>query len=176
MKLSDFKQKLYSKKISFVDGSMSVAEEKSALNGEINFYELDADRINSIYEGVIKGKENIEDMSNETFIFTLMPYICDIEIDVDGDEFEKMMENPNAELIQLMSFFMSSLKDILSILNTFGNMSDDIDDMKSDLKVDKVEETKEDKLKKLYYDLAITTNVDNIKVILSEIKKLEAND
>jgi hypothetical protein len=172
MKLSDFKQKPFSKKLSFVDGVMSVVEEKSALNGEVIFYELDADRINSIYEGVVKN--NVEQITNDEFIFVLIPYICDIEVDVNKDEYKKMLDNPNADLLNLISLLMDSLKDVLSILDSFGSITNNIDDMKSKLGVE--EETKEEKLERLYANLAITTNVDNIKVILSEIKKLEEND
>lgn len=171
MKLSDFKQKPFSKKVSFVNGVMTVIENESVLNGEITFYELDADRITSIYNDLMKSDEAFEKKTNEEFVFMLLPHICDIEIDVDADEYKDMLENPNADLLNLMSMLMDSLEEVLNIMNTFNDLNENVGDLKTKLNIK--EETKEDKLKRLYEDLAITTNVDNIKVILSEIKKLE---
>lgn len=122
MKLSDF---LITQKISFKDGK--IVKKNSLQDGEVELYELTKDVINKIKTEVIDKLEVEQDQ--EKFVYALIPYITNVEVDVDYDVFKAMMGSSNVQFSYLIDSIIDIINNLLELMDKQVEMSQKIEDM-----------------------------------------------
>lgn len=166
MKLSDF---LKTKKIIFRNGK--VESVSSITDGDIEFYELDAQKLTDIKENIIDKIS--EGYSEEIFLYQILPYICNIEVDIDFETFKKMTESPSVE-------FTYVLESVIDIINNIFELADRTNELTS--KVESIkekrpeifikEETTEEKIVRLTKEMNEEKDSKKKKAIFLELAKL----
>ncbi len=166
MKLSDF---LKTKKIVFKNGK--VESVSSITDGDIEFYELDAQKLTDIKENIVD--KITEEYSEEIFLYQILPYICNIEVDIDFETFKKMTESPSVE-------FTYVLESVIDIVNNIFELADRTNELTS--KVDEIkekrpelfikEETIEEKITRLTKEMNEEKDSKKKKWLLLELAKL----
>jgi hypothetical protein len=168
MKLSDFKKTNLAKKLQFVDGEATLIE-YDKLDGDINFYSLDENVFNKIGDEVIKNLSPNE--KDEVFVYKLIPYLCDIEVDISMEEFEDFLKSTNKNFIKFMETIMQLVNDTTSMADSINNIEKTAKEIGN--KLDVVVETDEQKLDRLYEELEKADNRNSKRRILREINILE---
>jgi hypothetical protein len=129
MLLSEFK---INNKIKFNNGEVNI--EFNNLDGkEVKFKTLNIELLKKMNDEIL-SKINGADI-NET-LYLILPYLTDLEIDISLEEFEKMVQLPSKEFVQLCE----ALIDEISLL---------IDTSKQIMKLNKKSEDIMKKLSKL---------------------------
>jgi hypothetical protein len=168
MKLSQFG---VNKKIRFNNGEVEVITNE--LNGEINFYNLTYDRIEAINNNVVQkltGKEKEEELT-----YKIIPYVCDLEIDESLDYFINLTKVPPLAF----TYFIESIVDIVNNLFDASERLPGLESKTEKLnsRIPVLEETKEQKLERLYNELSnVGNDKERRKALFREISELEAGE
>lgn len=166
MKLSDF---LKTKKIVFKNGK--VESVSSITDGDIEFYELNGQRLIDIKENVVD--KITEGYSEVKFIYEILPYICNIEVDVDLETFKKMTESPSVEftyVIESIIDVVNNIFDLADRTNELTNKIDEIKEKRPELFIK--EETIEEKIIRLTKEMNEEKDSKKKKTIFLELAKL----
>jgi hypothetical protein len=107
MKLSQFKGSNIRKKFQFVNGELQDTFVGEQISGDINFYALDIDMLETINNKVISKMDDKD--SNELLMFKIIPYITDVECDITYDEFEAMMKSPSKAFMAFAGEIVASI-------------------------------------------------------------------
>lgn len=166
MKLSDF---LKVKKLSFVGGRVEV--QNSMTDGDIDFYDLTTDRLVKIKDEVF-DKLNTE-YTEERFMYDILPYICNVERDLELDQFMKLMAAPSVEF----TYFQENLIDVVNKVLDLGDrmvvLSDKVAEMKNKKpEIFIKEETVEEKIVRLTNEMDTEKDTKKKRDILLELAKL----
>lgn len=124
MKLSQLKGTNIRKRLSFSNNKVKEEEVKiQEIDGEINFYKLDMEKLETINNEVISSLKDGD--SNELLMFKIMPYVTDVECDVTYDEFSTMLKYPSemftafaTELVLSLNDMFSSVEELVETTNT----------------------------------------------------------
>jgi hypothetical protein len=171
MKLSDF---LKVKKLSFVGGRVSV--QNSMTDGDIDFYELNTDRLMKIKDEVF-DKLN-PNYTEERFTYDILPYVCNVERDIDLDQFMKLMAAPSVEF----TYFQENLIDIINKVLDLGDRIEVLNDKVGEMKSKKPElfvkeETLQDKIirltKEMENEIDVKKKMELIKVLAKLYEEVE---
>ncbi|WMJ81250.1 hypothetical protein RBU49_03060 [Clostridium sp. MB40-C1] len=168
IKISMFRPVL---KLRFIDGIFNRISE--TLEGkEVEFYRIGQDVIDKVKN--IKA----ENMSNEEFLYNMIPNISNIEMDIDLKEFSKMVKVPTSEFAQLINNVMDILVDVLRSGQEIINLEQKMKAIteKHGIKLPQ-EPTKDEKLQALYDELTeCKDDKEKRKEILKQITSLEVED
>jgi hypothetical protein len=185
MKLSSFKKSEYVKKLIFVNGDMESIDVNETLNGEILFYDLDSNIAEKIQEDILKSKK---DLSDEEFIYKLIPHLTNIENDVSYKEFLAMYKNPSSEFAEFINGLIYTLKvmyvkteTLVKLKKNSENLINDISSSTSSEEFEKLRQEDEEKIRRekliddLYTALNVTTDKNIKKTIIKQISELEGS-
>lgn len=171
MKLSQFKG-FGAKKIKFVNGDV-VIEQNAMLNGEIDFYNLDVDRLR-LMQAEVLSKASL--FSDNEVMYKLLPYLCDLDVDITFEEFEEMVNHPSKEFTVLFNQLVGVLTSFIQTVDTLQDINDKVDYVSSKFNFEKESlptETKEEKLERLYNELSASTDKAKRKELFREISSIE---
>lgn len=118
MKLSQFKGSNVRKKFQFVNGELQETFVGEQISGDINFYSLDIERLETINNEVISKMDDKD--TNELLMFKVIPYITDVECDITFDEFMAMMKSPSKSFMAFAGEIVASINEMF---NTIGELS-----------------------------------------------------
>lgn len=166
MKLSDF---LKTKKIIFKNGKVETVS--NITEGDIEFYELDAQKLTDIKENIVD--KITEEYSEEIFLYQILPYICNIEVDIDFETFKKMTESPSVEftyVIESIIDVVNNIFDLADRTNELTNKIDEIKEKRPELFIK--EETIEEKIIRLTKEMNEEKDSKKKKTIFLELVKL----
>lgn len=166
MKLSDF---LKTKKIIFRNGK--VESVSSITDGDIEFYELDAQKLTDIKENIIDKIS--EGYSEEIFLYQILPYICNIEVDIDFETFRKMTESPSVEFTYVLESVIDIVNNIFELAdrtNTLISKVESIKEKRPEIFIK--EETIEEKITRLTKEMNEEKDTKKKKWLLLELAKL----
>lgn len=100
----------------FLDKAFKRVEKK--LDGiELNFYELDEEVVEKL-----KAIDS-EKMSNEEYLYTIIPTVCNVSMTVTLEEFEKMCKYPSIQFVEFISTVMDFCKDLWEKLRAMNNLN-----------------------------------------------------
>lgn len=166
MKLSDF---LKTKKIIFRNGK--VESVSSITDGDIEFYELDAQKLTDIKENIVD--KITEEYSEEIFLYQILPYICNIEVDVDLETFKKMTESPSVEFTYVIESIIDVVNNIFDLADRTNELTNKIEEIKEKRpEIFTKEETIEEKIIRLTEEMNKEEDIDKKKEIFRELAKL----
>lgn len=192
MKLSQFKGTDVRKKLQFINGESKEVLVDEQVNGDINFYSLNIEKLEVINNEVV-NKLNDGD-SSELLMYKIIPYITDVECDLTFDEFMLMMNNPSKaftsfaqEIVASINEMFSTVGDITKILETSTELSNAILPQETESVNTKVEEIKvensiseesadldkETLLDNLYEQLGKTSDREERKILIKRITDLQ---
>lgn len=166
MKLSSF---LQTKKVIFRNGKVETVS--NILDGDVDFFDLGAEKLNKIKEDIIDKMG--QDYTEERFLYDILPYICNIELDVDFETFRRMVNSPSVEFTYIMESVIEIINNILDLADRSAVLSDKIDDIKNrrpELFVK--EETLEEKIIRLTKEMNEEKDTKKKKTLLLELAKL----
>lgn len=166
MKLSDF---LKTKKIIFKNGKVETVS--NITDGDIEFYELDAQKLTDIKENIVD--KITEEYSEEIFLYQILPYICNIEVDIDFETFKKMTESPSVEFTYVLESVIDIVNNIFELAdrtNTLTSKVDEIKEKRPELFIK--EETIEEKITRLTKEMNEEKDSKKKKWLLLELAKL----
>lgn len=109
-------------KYQFVDNKLKRIEKKLN-NVELEFYELDDKIVNKLIE--IDG----ENLSNEEYLYKIIPIISNVNMTVTLEEFEKMCKYPSTyfcDFIDKVMFYCKELFNQLHEMNELNKKSESI--------------------------------------------------
>jgi hypothetical protein len=116
MKLSQFKRNSVKKIMKFVNGEIQyITPQTEKINGEISFYDLDIFRLNLINEKVVMNLK--EEDTNDYFMYKLIPFVSDVEVDVTFDEYLEMIMLPSDEFTSFMDLFLKIIEEMFALLD-----------------------------------------------------------
>jgi hypothetical protein len=166
MKLSDFKLKKVLKKIVFVDNKTEILDNME-INGEVSFYAINEEVIINIHN-VMKNSIS-EGVADDEVAFAIIPFVCDIEVDVTLDDFSEMLKSPSKQLMDFMSLVLESMRNALDTIKTLSNIEKNVQEIiEEDPKT-----AKENLLNELYSQLSETTDREIKIQLLRNIANLE---
>jgi hypothetical protein len=165
MKLSELRVKEAKKKITFIEGKMEV-EDFQSINGDIDIFDLDTEVLNSINENVVKQMEKLED--NSEFMYRLIPYVCDLELDIPYNEFLEMLDNPSKAFVGFVNIIVELISDLFEMLESVENIV-----ATSNKVQEKTIMSEEQQLEMLYDKLNESTDKEDKKKIIGMINALE---
>lgn len=193
MKLSQFKGTNIRKKLQFINGELQEVIASEQINGDINFYSLDIDKLEVINNEVI-GKLDESD-SSELLMYKIIPYITDVECDVTFDEFMMMIKSPSnsfmafsQEIITSINEMFSTIGELSKVIETSTELSNaiiaedgnsvntEVEEVKDKVENNVSEETDLDKealLDNLYEQLGKTSDRENRKKLIKRITDLQ---
>lgn len=166
MKLSDF---LKTKKIIFKNGKVETVS--NITDGDIEFYKLDAQKLTDIKENIVD--KITEEYSEEIFLYQILPYICNIEVDIDFETFKKMTESPSVEFTYVLESVIDIVNNIFELAdrtNTLTSKVDEIKEKRPELFIK--EETIEEKITRLTKEMNEEKDTKKKKWLLLELAKL----
>jgi hypothetical protein len=168
MRLSDFKTTNYAKKLQYANGVPTLVE-YDKLDGDINFYSIDENVISKIGSELLP--QIASDDKDELFMYMLIPYLCDVEVDVTFEQFEEMLKSTNKN-------FLSFVEVILNLINDGISMASSVEKIESVTKsitekTNIIVETDEDKLQRLYNEYGEAKNRNEKRRLMREIESLE---
>lgn len=166
MKLSDF---LKTKKIIFRNGK--VESVSSITDGDIEFYELDAQKLTDIKENIIDKIS--EGYSEEIFLYQILPYICNIEVDIDFETFRKMTESPSVEFTYVLESVIDIVNNIFELADRTNTLTSKVESIKEKRpEIFIKEETIEEKITRLTKEMNEEKDTKKKKWLLLELAKL----
>jgi hypothetical protein len=165
MKLSELRVKEAKKKITFIEGKMEV-EDFQSINGDIDIFDLDTEVLNSINENVVKQMEKLED--NSEFMYRLIPYVCDLELDIPYNEVLEMLDNPSKAFVGFVNIIVELISDLFEMLESVENIV-----ATSNKVQEKTIMSEEQQLEMLYDKLNESTDKEDKKKIIGMINALE---
>ncbi|WP_297419484.1 hypothetical protein [Clostridium sp.] len=161
------------KKLIFKAGKSEFIEINNELVGEINFYKLDSEKMLEITKSITK-KDGID------FLYDLIPYVCDIELDVNKETFGKWAQYPpRKEFVDFIDGVFSLVSDFNDITETVQKQNEITNKMNEKIKnipiienkkVKSKEELLDDLMKELF---AVKDNIEKRDEILHKINKLK---
>jgi len=163
MKLSQFEM---GKKIIFKNGVPQTLDNQ--LNGEVQFYELTKDKLVEIKEKII---DKLSDgYTEERFVYEIISYISDLEVDISEKEFNKLIKSPTLQF----SYIYESIVDIINNLFELANRTTVLNDKvnKINSMIPKLEETLEQKIDRLDKELDLEKDFKRKKILFLELSKL----
>ncbi|MEA4826872.1 MAG: hypothetical protein VB130_09595, partial [Clostridium sp.] len=141
---------------------------------EVEFYRIGQETIDKVKE--IKA----ENMTNEEFLYNMIPSISNIEMDIDLEEFSKMVKVPTSEFAQLINNVMDVLVDVLKSGQEIINLEEKINTIAEENNIEIPQEpvkTKEEQLQELYNELTeYKDDKEKRKEILKQITDLEVDN
>lgn len=160
-------------KLRFLNGIFNKVSEN--LEGkEVEFYRIGQETVDKVKN--IKA----ENMTNEEFLYNMIPIISNIEMDIDIEEFSKMVKIPTSEFAQLINNVMDVLADVLKSGQEIINLEEKISTIAEAHNIEIPQEpikTKEEQLQELYDELTeCKDDKEKRKEILKRITDLEVND
>lgn len=160
-------------KLKFLNGIFNKVSEN--LEGkEVEFYRIGQETIDKVKE--IKA----ENMTNEEFLYNMIPSISNIEMDIDLEEFSKMVKVPTSEFAQLINNVMDVLVDVLKSGQEIINLEEKINTIAEENNIEIPQEpvkTKEEQLQELYNELTeYKDDKEKRKEILKQITDLEVDN
>jgi len=166
MKLSDF---LKTKKIIFKNGKVETVS--NITDGDIEFYELNGQRLIDIKENIVD--KITEEYSEEIFLYQILPYICNIEVDIDFETFKKMTESPSVEFTYVLESVIDVVNNIFDLADRTNELTNKIEEIKEkrpELFIK--EETIEEKITRLTKEMNEEKDSKKKKWLLLELAKL----
>lgn len=159
-------------RLKFLNGIFNKISEN--LEGkEVEFYRIGQDTIDKVKN--IKA----ENMTNEEFLYNMIPSISNIEMDIDLEEFSKMVKIPTSEFAQLINNVVDILADILKTGQEIINLEEKINII---AEVHNIEipqgsvKSKDEQLQELYDELSKSKDdKEKRKEILKQITDLEVD-
>lgn len=166
MKLSDF---LKTKKIIFKNGKVETVS--NITDGDIEFYELDAQKLTDIKENIVD--KITEEYSEEIFLYQILPYICNIEVDIDFETFKKMTESPSVEFTYVIESIIDVVNNIFDLADRTNELTNKIEEIKEKRpEIFTKEETIEEKIIRLTKEMNEEKDSKKKKTIFLELVKL----
>lgn len=168
VKLSQFKMR-ETKKIAF-SGIKTDVVYQNEIDGEIEFYELSIELIEKITKEIMPKLQSYE---NYELLYNILPYICNIDIDITYIEFEGML---------MMSWKTNQLKVFIEEVNvtlkTIMESVYELVDSYQKLDKDSKENARNEYENKLLEEYKIANNSRKIAIIdeLKEIDELRKID
>jgi hypothetical protein len=171
MKLSDFKKSGISKTVKFVNGKMEITESEN-LNGDIKFYEIDVDRLMKINEEITNNVA--KDAEDAEFMFRVLPFLCDVEMDLTIEEFKTLLEKPSKSFAEFLDIIFEMVNEIFNLLKTLTTIKTRTEDaQKSFDNIIVKQESPQEELERLYEDLNTITDKEEKKATIKRIAELE---
>lgn len=188
MKLSQFKSCEVSRKMRISNEDI-IVEGKAEIDDTVTFYEINMERLHKCDMNVI-SQLSLTD-SNDLFMFKLIPYLSDVEVDVTFEEYVEMMKNTNVKFSAFMQEIVIGIGEMFDMLDTLKNAKDAsenvskiiakkvgkaeaFEDMMDKMVVEKnAEKSKADEIESLYDSLLSVTDREEIKSIHKKIFELE---
>lgn len=166
-KISEFNK---TEKIIFQDGEL--IKKPAEINGEINLYNLDADRIKIINEKVIQKLSN--NVSEVELAYNLLPYLGTVDVDVSLNEFDALQSNTLfrnfiTEISINISNLFKKLKESENKLNDMIEQNPELKQIAEKKKIKTKDEIIDDLMNKLLEAKGDVKKRDNI---LAEINKI----
>lgn len=166
MKLSQFK---VSKKVTFVNGVAMI--EDNNINGEIEFYNIDRDRAIQIQNEVFPklGKDKKDDQ----FAYLVFPFLTNIEVDIELDEFIKMVNSPSLAFSSILEILVETINETFDIVEKNAKIENKINIITEKHPEAFVkEETVEEKIARLDIELGEEKDIKKKRIIFNEISNL----
>jgi hypothetical protein len=167
MKLSSFKLNTVKKTLSFKGGESTIESVGSSFYGDIHFFDISEQMLINIYDNVMAKLGDV-DFDDTEFAYHILPYICDIEVDVSLDEFNKMVDNPSKQFVDFVGVVTDSIREMLEMINSISEIKNKTQSFQVDIKVLKQEE-----LDELYNQLPTISDRKEKRDILAKINELE---
>lgn len=166
MKLSDF---LKTKKVVFENGEVKIIN--NLIDGDIEFYNLNTDTLITI-------KENIIDKMNETYtqercLYDIIPYVCNIERDIELDVFINMLKSPTVQFSYISESLIEITNNIFTLAKRTNDLIDKVENMKNTIpELFIKEETIEEKIERVTKEMNEEKDTKKKKVLLLQLAKL----
>ena len=168
MKLSQFK---VSKKVTFVNGVALIDENN--INGEIEFYNLDKDRAIQIQNEVFPQLG--EDKNDDKFAYLVFPFLTNIEVDIELDEFIKMVNSPSLAFSSILEILVETINETFDIVEKNAKLESKINTItEKHPEVFERKETIEEKITRLDNELNIETDFKKKRILFNELSNLHA--
>jgi len=160
--------------------NLETGEKGKRFDDDFEFYSLNKDRFNKIQKGINELKSDSDDLEVS---YTLLPYICSINVDEPIDKFIEMNEIvPCSEFIDFMIALTDYIRGLFEQIDKMKGMKDKMDKMKEDypLMIQEKVETTEEKIIRLTEDMNNEKDAKLKRPLLLELAKLyeeiERND
>lgn len=165
MNLSDF---LKTKQLVFNNGKVEVINNLSF--GEIEFYELTADKINEIKTGVIEKLNDNYD--KELFLFDILPFICSVNRDITFEQFKKLVSAPSVQFTYFLESIIDIVNNLFDLAERAGVLNNKVNDLKARQPELLREETLEEKIIRLTKEMNDEKDSKKKKVLLLQLAEL----
>lgn len=164
MNLSDFNRD--------IEADVNTGEKRQRFdNGSIfEFYTLNNDRMIKISKAMSKLDENADDVE---VAYTLLPYICSINVDVSLEKFQEMSEvSPCTEFTTFLILLTEYIRDLLKQVEKMQEMNNKTNKLVEDYPMLKKQETVEEKITRLTKEMNKEENIKKKREMLLELAKL----
>lgn len=166
MKLSQFK---VSKKVTFING-VAITEDNN-INGEIEFYNLDRDRAIQIQKEVFPQLG--EGKNDDKFAYLVFPFLTNIEVDVDLEEFIQMVNSPSLAFSSVLEILVETINETFNTLEQNSRLGEKINTVtEKHPEIFKKEETIEEKILRLDKELDMEKDFKKKRMLFNELSKL----
>lgn len=155
------------------DGILKEVDKK--LDGkQLEFYSLD-----------VKAIKNLKDIDKEdeiSFIYKVIPYISNIEMTIDSNEFRSLCEAPTPQFLSLIDAILEHIKNLHKTTTVTNSIDSKVQELKELYKINEIQElepvkTKEEMLEELYSELGtVRDDKEKRKEILKKINDLEMEE
>lgn len=163
MKLSQFET---GKKIIFVNGIPEKLD--SQLNGEVQFSELTKDKIIEIKDAIIDKLD--EKYTEEHFVYEIISYISDLEVDISEERFNKLVKSPTVQFSYIYEGIVDVINNLFELAGRTTTLNDKVN--KINAMMPKVEETVEQKIIRITKEMENEKDMLKKKVLFKELSKL----
>jgi hypothetical protein len=151
--------------------NLETGEKVNRFNGDFEFYTLNKERFTTIKDGINALKSNANDIEVS---YTLLPYICSINVDESLDKFIEMNEVPPcSEFIDFMIALTEYIKELLKQVDKIKEMNNKVDTLYKEYPILKEkQETTEEKIIRLTKEMQEEKDTKKKKEILLALAKL----
>lgn len=163
IKLSDFNKP--------IKVNLETGEKHKRFNGDFEFYTLDKQRFLKIQEGINKLKNTSDDLEVS---YTLLPYICSIEVDETLDKFIEMNEySPCPEFTDFIIALTEYIRNLLKQIEKIKEMNNKVNSLIEEYPMlQQRPETTEEKIIRLTKEMDLEKDTKRKREILLELAKL----
>lgn len=142
-----------------------------AINGEINFKQIDEEMIKNIREKAL-DKFN-KAMTDEEAAYLLIPFITDVEDDIDLDRFGNMIKNKNDIVLTLVDGVLDLFDGIIEFSAKISQIIDRSQAIQDKMPEVDIKELQRQELEELYKKFAIVSDNKERDMILKRIIELK---
>lgn len=191
MKLSQFKGLNIKKRLQFVNGELKETFVGEQIDGDIDFYVLDIEKLEVINNEVVSKLEDSD--STDLMMYKIIPYITNVECDVTFEEFMLMMKSPSKAFMAFAGEIVASINEMFVTIGelskvieetskltdvTTAPVKESVDAEKKEVKVENIiskdaELDTEVLLDNLYEKLNKTSNREERKKLIKRISDLQ---